>query len=69
MKNPRPLIACGGAAIVGVGAGYLVLNGWLPWEAVLGALVLGIVYASFRVRDDLRTALAAKTKRMTRKGP
>jgi hypothetical protein len=67
MKNHGALIACGGAANVGVGAGWLIVNGWLPWEAVLGALVLGLAYATYRVRDDLRLALAAKAKRFPRK--
>ena len=69
MKNPSALIACSAAAIVGVGAGYLIVNGWLPWKAVLGALVLGLAYATYRVRDDLRLALAAKAKRLPPKRP
>jgi hypothetical protein len=69
MKNHSALIACGGASIVGVGSGYLIVNGWLPWAAVLGALVLGLAYAIYRVRDDLRRALAAKAKRFPPKPP
>jgi CHASE2 domain-containing sensor protein len=69
LKSPRALIACSGAAIVGVGAGYLVAHGWLPWEGVLGALVLGVAYGSYKTRDNLRLALAAKAKQISRKSP
>lgn len=62
--NPRVIAFLIAAVGVGLGTGYLVTNGYVPWWLPVILLIGGLGATVWFIREQLRVAMAAQSARL-----
>jgi uncharacterized membrane protein len=65
--NGTTILVLLGAVAIGLGGGYAIVEGWLPWELALAALLAGLAYLIYRIRAQVREVVATQSRRLRRK--